>query len=54
MYAHMELIYFFLVVDLLPLGLFLWIFRHLPPKGTACRAESVAPSVAHVARLWHF
>ena len=32
MYTHMELIYFFLVVDLLPLGLFLWLFRHLPPK----------------------
>ena len=32
MYAHMELIFFFLVVDLLPLGLFLWLFRHLPPK----------------------
>ena len=28
----MELILFFLVVDLLPLGLFLWLFRHLPPK----------------------
>lgn len=32
MYAHMELILFFLVVDLLPLGLFLWLFRYLPPK----------------------
>ena len=32
MYAHMELIFFFLVVDLLPLGLFLWLFRHLPQK----------------------